>query len=236
MESQEALSQYQSTGHNEIEGWMGAGLFPVLRVCQMVQEAVDEKGGAVEIGIHHGQFFIALNQLCKPDEPSLAIDVFDAQNLNVDGSGCGSLKKFKENLGRYCVHKGSNVRIVAADSTALGASDVLNELSMMRPRLFSVDGGHTVRHVVSDLSLAAECVSRFGVIFVDDFLNPHWLGVAEGVCRYLSHAPHVLPFAINSNKLLLCRAPSYEYYSRAFAEFLSPPHRAEFFGREVLFW
>jgi hypothetical protein len=235
MENQCALLEYEQTGYKEITGWMGAGLFPLLQLCNSTQEAMSEKGGAVEIGVHHGQFFIALNQLCKADELSLAIDVFDAQHLNIDGSGAGSLQHFKENLSKYCCHAGRNVTILAKDSTTLRPADILGEL-LTRPRLFSIDGGHTVEHTMHDLALANECISDFGVIFLDDILNPQWLGVVEGVCRYLMRSPTIFPFAINSNKLFLCRMSAYKYYLQAFSEFSVPPQRAELFGKTVLVW
>jgi hypothetical protein len=239
--SEQALQTYRETGYKQIEGWMGEGLFPLLERCARLQEAAGSRGGAVEIGIHQGQFFIALNQLCTADEPSMAIDVFERQDLNVDHSGAGSRELFIGNLQKYCRHAGRNVQVVTADSTTLKARDILRTLSM-KPRFFSVDGGHTVRHVMSDMALADRCIADFGVVLVDDILNSHWLGVIEGVCRYLvrsplslMHSPGIVPFAINSNKLFLCRPSTYDQYLQAFNE-LSPAKAVQFFGRAVLVW
>ncbi len=220
---------------------MGDGLFPLLQLCARLQEDAGARGGAIEIGIHRGQFFLALNQLCAADEPSMAIDVFERQDLNVDNSGAGSREIFISNLQKYCRHAGRNVQVVTADSTTLKARDILRTLSM-KPRFFSVDGGHTVRHVMSDIALADRCIADFGVVLVDDILNAHWLGVVEGVCRYLAgsplslvRSPNLVPFAINSNKLFLCRPSAYDQYLQAFSG-LNPTKAVQFFGRSVLVW
>lgn len=239
---EQALQTYWDTGYKQIEGWMGEGLFPLLQLCARLQEGAGARGGAVEIGIHHGKFFIALNQLCAADEPSMAIDVFERQDLNVDNSGAGSREVFISNLQKYCRHAGRNVQIVSADSTTLKARDILQTLSM-KPRFFSVDGGHTVRHVMNDMALADRCIAEFGVVFVDDILNSHWLGVVEGVCRYLARSPlsvvrspAIVPFAIHSNKLFLCRPSAYDQYFQAFSKSTSPAKAVQFYGRAVLVW
>jgi hypothetical protein len=242
MNNEEALLHYWHTGYSHVEGWMGDGLFPRLQLCARVQESSGARGGAVEIGIHHGQFFIALNQFCTADEPSMAIDIFDRQELNVDHSGQGSLERFTDNLRKYCRHGGSNVHITAADSTTLTPRDILGKLSM-KPRYFSIDGGHTVRHVMNDMALADACIADFGIVLVDDILNPHWLGVIDGVCRYLMPSrlrvwrpAGIVPFAINSNKLFLCRPGAHDKYVKAFKECPPTPNTVEFFGKTVLVW
>ena len=242
MSNEQALLEFWRTGYRCIEGWMGEGLFPLLGACARLQESLGARGGAVEIGIHHGQFFLALNQLCAADERSMAIDVFDRQDLNVDHSGEGSLERFTGNLKKYCRHGGSNVQINVVDSTTLRPRDILGKLGI-KPRFFSVDGGHTVRHVMNDLALADACIGDFGVVLVDDILNPQWLGVIEGVCRYMTRlrlpfrgSPNLAPFAINSNKLLLCRPRAYQLFVDAFRQSLDPPGSVQFFGKPVFVW
>lgn len=238
----QALLTYWKTGYTQVEGWMGEGLFPLLQLCDDLQHGAGARGGVVEVGIHHGKFFIALNQLCAADEPSMAIDVFARQDLNVDNSGQGSLERFTDNLQKYCTHEGRNVHIVTADSTTLKPRDILQTLGM-KPRFFSVDGGHTVRHVMHDIALADACIGDFGVVLVDDIHNPHWLGVVEGTCRYLLQRPvpilrrrGLVPFAVHSNKLFLCRPSAYSQYAKAFGEYPERPAPVQFFGHTVLVW
>lgn len=227
------LARYERDAYPRIEGWLGESIFHVLRICDAVQKSFGERGGAVEIGVHHGRFFIALNQLCSADDPSLAIDIFDAQFLNVDRSGGGSRQVFENNLKWFCHLRGKNVKILAADSTTLSPADLRVHLPV-RPKLFSIDGGHTVEHTMHDLRLANDCLSDAGVIFVDDILSPHWLGVVEGVCRYMMQSPTIVPFAISTNKLLLCRMSVHSYFAQAFRECAHVQKEVVFFGKNLI--
>jgi hypothetical protein len=175
---EEFLRHFRDVSFNVIEGWTETRILPLLEYYDHLHHKLGERGGAVEIGVHHGKFFIALNLFCDPDETSVAIDVFDSQQLNIDRSGSGDLAAFQANLQQYCRHSGRNVQIMPADSTRLLSAQILS-MSKMKPRFFSIDGGHTAEHTLSDLTLAKECISPAGVIFVDDILNVHWLGVIE---------------------------------------------------------
>jgi hypothetical protein len=228
-----AWSEFQTNSFAKIEGWVMPEILPVIAYCDQLQQEMAARGGVVEIGVHHGKFFIALNQLCEVDEPSLAIDVFDSQHLNIDKSGSGSMDAFKDNLRSYCRHQGSNARILAADSTMLNASVVLSQLGM-RPRFFSIDGGHTVEHTLNDLRLASECVSDVGIVFVDDILNPDWIGVFEGVTKFVSQSPTLLPLAVGFNKMLLCRLSYHEYFLDNFAKFSYAAKRVQFCGKSLI--
>jgi hypothetical protein len=48
----------------------------------------------------------------RKSDVSVAIDLFDQQNLDVDQSGGGSRAVFEQNLNLYNKHKGKNVRIL----------------------------------------------------------------------------------------------------------------------------
>ena len=192
-------------------GWINPYFLSIVQYCDQLHHELSEKGGVVEIGVHHGKFFISLNLFCDADEPSLAIDVFGSQHLNIDKSGAGDLPTFQVNLREHCRHRGKNVAIMAADSTTLSPAAILSAIGM-KPRFFSIDGGHTAEHTINDLNLARECLSPGGVIFVDDILNHHWLGVVEGVGKFLSQSPTIVPFAVGFNKLMLSRLSYHEFY------------------------
>ena len=56
-------------------------------------------GGVVEIGVYHGKFFIAMNGLITdPSVRSVAVDLFESQDLNIDSSGRGDADAFRANL------------------------------------------------------------------------------------------------------------------------------------------
>ena len=55
-------------------------------------------GSLGEIGVHHGKLFILLYLMLSCGEKAFAVDVFDQQHLNVDGSGHGNLTTFRKNI------------------------------------------------------------------------------------------------------------------------------------------
>jgi len=209
----EHLKKYQSH-FSEIEGWASDKLFEIINFLDMVE--INKSGGVMEIGVHHGKFFILLNQMNLSAHASYAIDLFDQQNLNIDESGKGSLTSFTDNLLKYDLHKGNNVKIISGDSTdpKLNLVDTIGKGAI---RFVSIDGGHTVEHTINDLKIAAELINNQGVVILDDILNHHWLGVIEGAISYLNTSPTLIPFAIGHNKLFLAKVSYYNYYFEALA-------------------
>lgn len=207
----EWLDQYFST--NDVVGWVDPGIVNFLRLISEKTQGM--RGGAFEVGVHHGKFFIAINGIVNGSATSIAMDLYEeGQRFNIDGSGNGSLQHFKSNLSKYDRHQGHNVLIECMDSTVAHPKEIL----MAAGRQFSIvsiDGGHTAEHTISDLRLAEQIVDPNGFVFVDDVLNSHWLGVIDGVTQYLRTRPILWPIAYGFNKLLMCRMsaqPSYRTY------------------------
>ena len=196
------LKRYRNEGFQTIHGWCSDKLFHTIDLLSSLE--FNRTGGCLEIGVHQGKFYLLLNQVISEDARSWAVDLFDAQDLNIDRSGSGSLTTFKANLEKYDVHRGKNTEIVSGDSTD-PALDLEGRIGIGSLRFVSVDGGHTVQHTVNDLQLASRLVSNQGVVILDDILNHHWLGVIEGAVQYLSGFPTLVPFAIGHNKLYLCK-------------------------------
>ncbi len=210
------LRQYIEDGFYHVEGWCHNNLPYVLEWLDALP--CNRGGGICEIGVHHGQFFMALNALTELEDRSFAVDVFEDQELNIDKSGGGSSEIFKSHLARYDRHQGHNTVVVRADSTDPAAqADLRERIGLGKVRFFSIDGGHSARHTVNDLELACQLTKNAGVVFVDDFLSSHWLGVMEGTMAYLSRAPTLIPFAVGLNKMLLCRLSFYDTYFKALA-------------------
>lgn len=162
---------------------------------------LDLSYGAGEIGCYHGKLFILLRHFCSPSAPSIAIDLFEDQDRNIDGSGGGDPSShFHNNLGFFDPHKGQNIKIVQGDSTSI---ETMREITD-KYSLFSVDGGHTFRHAYNDILIAERATADGGLILVDDFMRPDWPEVTEAVYKYLSGNPRFVPLAIGWNKLFLC--------------------------------
>ena len=203
------LIKYKDHGFDEVEGWCSQQVFHTVDLIDRCE--INKIGGALEIGVHSGKLFILINQIIDSKYKSYAIDIFDDQYLNIDYSGHGSLEIFKKNLENYDVHQGKNTTILKGDSTDRGFA-ALNEIERGSQRLISVDGGHTVEHTISDLTLAEKLISNEGVVILDDIMNHHWLGVIEGAFRYIDRRPTLLPFAIGQNKLYFAKLSFRDYY------------------------
>lgn len=225
------LFNYFNGGFNHVEGWCSDNLFNIVELLDKCD--FNKDGGAAEIGVHHGKFFMLINSVIEEKFSSFAIDLFEFQHLNIDNSGRGNLEVFKDNLSKYDVHGGRNVSIISADSTDY-AGNLKSLFDSKKIRFFSVDGGHTVQHTISDLNLANQVISNEGVVILDDILHSGWLGVIEGVCKFLSNSPTLVPFAIGDNKLLLCKLSMYPYYFQLFDVSSLKKNNTKFFGFNIV--
>jgi hypothetical protein len=200
------LRKYADDGFHKIEGWVDPNIFKFMKFLAEL-EINQSLDGVAEIGVHHGKFFILLRSLLKTNSRSVALDVFDHQELNIDASGNGSLTRFKHNLSLYDPWQGESVQIIEGDSTFL----------RIPPtgffRFISIDGGHSREHAASDLRLAEKLLADNGVVVVDDFARADWIGVTEGVLAYLDSGGTLIPFAAGYNKLFMARLSYvYQYY------------------------
>jgi hypothetical protein len=198
------LDAYCRRGHRVVEGWLLPNAIVALRELAEAQRQFGVAGPSCEIGVHHGRLFIVLHLLRTEDERSLAIDLFEQQEQNVDGSGRGSRAALLENLRR---HAGGiqGVELLAANSLALTAERIV-DLCGGRPRLFSIDGGHTAEATCNDLRLAHDAVCDGGLVILDDYFNPHWPAVSEGACAFFSRDnANLAPVAIGANKFFFAK-------------------------------
>lgn len=233
--SGQRYSIYRHFGRRLVGGWLAPEVLEVLAVLNEAQAAKGVQGSVAEIGVHHGKLMIALDLLRNDGETSVAIDLFDEQERNVDKSGKGDLAVFRKNMTRWS-HVDS-LAVHAGDSTKL-ATETLADLANGKIRLFSVDGGHDEPVVASDLNLAETVLVPGGVIIADDVFHQEWPGVMTGLIRYLNDDPKLLPFAIGFNKVFLTTPEFVEHYQRAVGaafsdRYLTSVKESEFFGNHV---
>lgn len=225
------LEIYKKIGFPNVEGWCDIMLFDVIDALDSL--TFNKSGGCLEIGVHHGKFYLLLNQVIAPEFRSYAVDIFDRQELNIDQSGKGVLDQFKNNLKLYDFHHGENTDIIMGDSTD-PALRIEEKIGLGKCRFISIDGGHTAEHTISDLGLSAKLVCNEGVVILDDILNYHWLGVIEGVNMFLGARPTLVPFAIGFNKLFMCKL-SYQYsYFDAFVNHKLKTKITRFYGHKLV--
>lgn len=196
--------------HRSVQGWLDEGAISAVVAFAGWQEQHGIRGDVAEIGVHHGKFFILLANLRVTGERAFAIDVFDDQHLNPDNSGRGDLHLFRDNIAKFA--DSNDIKIIRKNSLELTRADLYasNQGSV---RLFSIDGSHTAKHTLSDLTTSSQLLSPSGLIILDDFYNSDWPGVQEGFHRFLQRSKDRLaPIAYGNNKLFLCHEDYHEGY------------------------
>lgn len=220
-----------STTKRKIDGWSTVG---DLRVIDFLSSLpINREGGVCEIGVQLGYYFIPLNQTVNEGVESVAVDIFDkGQKYNVSVSGglkftpeavqkmfdSGSKidqqrEWFKMGMKSYDQkHEGKNVKIIQQDSMTL----VPEDLGIRKFKFISVDGGHDKEHVLNDLRLVEKCITHEGVVILDDFLSPEYMGVTEGFFDYKNSGGSLVPFAMGGQqgKLYLCNYSLYRIYKQ----------------------
>jgi hypothetical protein len=215
---------------DKIEGWNGPGAFRFLDSIDDIQKnQFGISGSVAEIGVHHGQFFTYLAMLRASGERAMACDVFEQQELNKDGSGCGDRAIFEQNLQRY-LGSLNGIIIFSQSSDQLTKRDVISRIGQIR--IISIDGGHWRDIVINDLCVAASCLHENGIVVLDDVFCEYWPGVTEGLTCYLWNAYErgaiqsrlppqgkLVPFAVGCNKTLLCFEDKYPQWIALFEKF-----------------
>ena len=232
-EVEERLERYRRDGLAEVEGWFEPESAEVIASLLLHQVSRGLTGGIAEIGVHHGRSFLLLANGLTPGEPAVALDVFENQEQNADHSGRGDRVRFEANLERWA--PSAPVQVVASSSLDVAVSQAQGVFG--RPRMFSVDGGHTAEITRHDLLLAEASIGPGGVVVLDDMLNGHWLGVLTGTASYLLADPRLVPFALSPNKLYLTDSPEaaadYADHLRDALPDLLGKRDVEFFGTVI---
>lgn len=205
------IKWYLDNGFHDVHGYCKRHVGSVLDLIE--SSPYNKKGeGVAEIGIHVGRLYILLNRTVSCSKhKSYAIDVFENQSYNIDGSGKGNKETFLNNLVSYDLYGGNNTVIIEADSTD-SQNDLVNRIPPGSLKYVSIDGGHTPAHVVNDLKLAEKWIHNEGVVLVDDIMHEGWIGVIQGTLSYLSSNPTLQPFAIGYNKLWMAKVSMKERY------------------------
>jgi hypothetical protein len=214
-----------------VAGWLIDTTAVLSHALMEHQTAIGVSGNACEIGVHHGRYFIALALGLSTKERGIAIDLFEAQDQNVDRSGRGDRAMFEQNVARFLdledivAMQGNSLNISGADILAQG-----------RVRFFSVDGSHTAAATINDIRLAEACLAEGGIVAVDDLFNPAWTGVITALADYIHGAHGLQPFAFVPNKLFLCRptdAPGYRDFLKSRFRAAILKKDAEFMGSTI---
>ena len=210
-----SLNDYLTDGIKAVNGWCIPHLWHVI---WPLYEIIGD-GAIAEIGVFEGKFFIGLAKTFRSAPGHVAIDVFDQQRFNLDKAGAGNRTTFDANLEAYGI---DNVTSLQRDSLTLSDQDVGNLVNAFGGfKLFSVDGCHTALHTINDVKFAMRVTRPEGIITVDDYLNPNWPGVGEGIAKmFLMGSYPFVPVAYTCNKLFLCTYSHHAEYLAAIERFV----------------
>jgi hypothetical protein len=195
------------------------------------QHAAGVFGSVGEMGVHHGGFTIALLASSLKQEPAVAVDLFNDQHLNVDGSGyvkTGNLGPFSHNIGQVGLNC-SELHLFSGD-TMLLTGESFSKRGLTKFRFLSVDAGHTLELTLHDLMLASCVVAEGGIVVLDDFINGQWMGVFQAAVHFTTTQDRLVPFMWSWNKLYFTTRDWHETYlnkilkSQDFACNLSKTH------------
>jgi hypothetical protein len=113
----DALDRYAAGGHRKVQGWLEPVAIQLIRAAAQAQGC---SGPVCEIGVHHGRLFLLLH-LLDPGQKAVAIDLYEDQAQNVDGSGSGDSSMLDRNLAEHGGRLGSVAKVFANSLTGLAA-------------------------------------------------------------------------------------------------------------------
>jgi hypothetical protein len=189
---------------NSISGWFqfDAGLMFIAYNQFLAGRGI--AGDTLEIGVHHGLSAILVAALRGPDRRFAAVDLFEElQERNLSGSGHGDRAVFERNMRRF--HPNLDfMTVIARPSTELRPTDLGRAFSFCH-----IDGGHSRRETLSDLTLAHSVLMPGGLVALDDYFNAEFPGVSEGAAEFmLGHPGALRPIAIGFSKVLFQKLPA----------------------------
>jgi hypothetical protein len=211
-QARQRMSGYLRWNYYRTEGFLHRLDALIIREIIAGQIQHEIHGSLAEIGVHYGRSFFLLAAGRSGTEKSLAIDLFEDDELHKNPHGISRSVGFTVNSLKYGVTF-SHEEILKSSSLELGPNDITKRAGPVR--LFSVDGGHMYRHVANDLVLAEHVLVAGGVICVDDAFTPLWPEVAMATFDWLRAIDgHFVPFLSTPDKLYICRPEYVHLYER----------------------
>lgn len=236
-----AFDRYRREGFEQVRGWCNAKLLTFLELVDALQHQAGVSGSVGEIGVQDGKLFIALHNLLREGERSLAIDVFDDYHLNVDRSGDAKLDLFQENVRRFAEHpqRCTAMKIDSMDLGPIETNQILTQFGKFR--MFSIDGSHTLDHTINDFLFVERIVANGGIVLVDDYYNPYWPEVHQAIGYiYTQRRSKLAPMFYQCGKLFFTTAAYADTYKRAVCDYFrerdpnEPIKLCNFYGHSIV--
>jgi hypothetical protein len=125
-------------------------------------------------------------------------------------TGSGNKTRLQQNLEQSGLPV-SSINFMDGDSMQVTA----NNFSLRGTpafRMLSVDGGHTLEVTLHDLMLASCVIQDGGLVILDDFPHPGWLGVGEALMHWVHAQDRLVPFMYGADKVWLTTPSHMQVY------------------------
>ncbi len=216
----------------QIDGWFQADAALLFMAYNQLLARHGVAGHTLEIGVHHGLSAIGVASLRGREKLFYAIDLFDdLQSKNTSHSGAGERAVFERNMQRLFPDTGF-LRTIARASADVVPADLGLGFSFCH-----IDGGHSREETQRDLALCEAVLMPGGIVAIDDYFNPQFPGVSEGVARFmLANRGALRPLAIGYQKMLFQKQPAlFDLNCEFVEEFRAlPSKRIQFWDQAAL--
>lgn len=204
--------------YSSIPGWLSGISCALYDIILSYQEEKHVYGDLMEIGVAHGKTAFMMHLHAREKETLILNDV---------------AKHFLDEVVlRMKSEKDINIR------SFLQPSDTLDLLSLQERnvRFMHIDGDHRYQGVYTDLAVADRVLSDDGVVVLDDFSVPQFLGVTAAYYEYVAlHPGRFKMFLAGHNKAYVCRPEKANGFLRLVRDRLPAELRAR--GQEdFTFW
>lgn len=170
------------------------------------QQSLERTALSFEIGVCYGKY-LSVIQNCSQ---SVKKDVF-----GFDTYEWVPVSTVEEQM-KMAFGGMSGIHLIPGDSTKMSVADLAAHLGGEKAAFISVDGAHTPDAVFSDMGLAESALAPWGIVAIDDFMNPMAIGVTDGAMRYWYKTnTNLVPFCYCRNKLFVAHKEFVEEYSQA---------------------
>jgi len=179
--------RYQRAGA-AVEGWFSETSAALFDAFLCFQAARGTRGDFMEIGVFHGKAALLLALHAGEGDVIRLLDVSDAAIASTSG------------LLRQ--HVGNEIQAVLGPSEAAS----LDLFPSRSTRLMHIDGDHGLWALHNDLMIADRVMGPDGVVVLDDFFAPQFIGVTIGAIQWLSLHPQSFEMIlVGFNKAYLVR-------------------------------
>ncbi|HRV80957.1 MAG: class I SAM-dependent methyltransferase [Planctomycetes bacterium] len=180
--------------HHRIDGWFSVESAAAWDAMLCKQNALRAQGHMLEIGVWKGK---SATLMAIHSDPTQEVVVLVDKYLDQPA--------IESALHNVYANLGDSFQLLKMDSRRLVLDPILVD-GFEAFRWIHIDGEHSGRAVINDLSVANTLLSDQGVVCIDDYFNWLYPQVTEAVNRYVrEHPDQFALFLCGYNKAYLAR-------------------------------